>query len=140
METKKKIEVKVSWAESNFGAYWSEENIGAVVVTGKTLPKLKHNFSEAFQFNIEGCKEDGIELPSYLTEGNYEIIYVLDTVALLKESEEYVTLKAVSKASGINERQLSRYASGATKPQPSQRLRIKEGLARIAMSLSALTL
>ena len=55
--------VKVSWTDKNFSAYFADEKIGAVVATGKTLEELKKNFKEAFEFHIDGMREDGDSIP-----------------------------------------------------------------------------
>lgn len=133
------IRVDVSWTEDNFGCVWSDEDSGTVVVTAKTLDKLKADFEESLRFHIEGCLEDGDELPEYLVKGDYKIEYVLNTAALLRDAEEYTTMAAISRASGINQKQLSHYASGHKQPRPMQVERIKAGLHRIGSQLLALS-
>lgn len=132
------IKVDVSWTEDNFGCVWSDKDSGTVVVTAKTLDKLKEEFEDSLRFHIEGCIEDGDNLPEYLVNGDYEIEYVLNTAALLRDAEEYTTMAALSRASGINQKQLSHYASGLKHPRPLQVERIKAGLHRIASRLMAL--
>lgn len=132
------IKVDVSWTEDNFGCVWSDKDSGTVVVTAKTLDKLKEEFEDSLRFHIEGCIEDGDNLPEYLVNDDYEIEYVLNTAALLRDAEEYTTMAALSRASGINQKQLSHYASGLKHPRPLQVERIKAGLHRIASRLMAL--
>ena len=132
------IKVNVSWTEDNFGCIWSDEDSGTVLVTAKTLDKLKTEFEESLRFHIEGCIEDGDQLPEYLVNGDYEIEYVLNTAALLRDAEKYTTMAALSRASGINQKQLSHYASGIKNPRPKQVERIKAGLHHIGSQLLAL--
>ena len=132
------IKVNVSWTEDNFGCIWSDEDSGTVLVTAKTLDKLKAEFEESLRFHIEGCIEDGDQLPEYLVNGDYEIEYVLNTAALLRDAEKYTTMAALSRASGINQKQLSHYASGIKNPRPKQVERIKAGLHHIGSQLLAL--
>ncbi len=136
--SKQMMKVDVTWTDDNFGCAWSDDVAGTVVVTAKTLDKLKADFEESLRLHIEGCLEDGDELPEYLVKGNYEIEYVLNTAALLRDAEEYTTMAALSRASGINQKQLSHYASGLKNPRPVQVERIKEGLHRIGTQLLAL--
>lgn len=68
------IKADVSQTEENFGCAWSDET-GTVVVTAETMDKLKENFEESLRFHIEGCLEDGDEVPEYLANGDYEVEY-----------------------------------------------------------------
>lgn len=133
------IRVDVSWTEDNFGCVWSDEDYGTVVVTAKSLDKLKADFEESLRFHIEGCLEDGDKLPEYLVKGDYKIEYVLNAAALLRDAEEYTTMAAISRASGINQKQLSHYANGHKQPRPAQVQKIKGGLQRIGTQLLALS-
>ncbi len=63
------------------------------------------------------------------------LIDFMDTAALLHAYEPYVTLAAISRASGINQYQLSHYANGIKKPRPEQRKRIVDGLHKIGNEL-----
>lgn len=135
----KKIKVDVSWTEDNFCCAWTDENLGTVLVTAKTLDKLKKEFKEALRLHIDGCVADGDEVPRYLMDGDYDVEYILDTAALLRDAEEYTTIAAISRASGINQKQLSHYASGLKHPRPLQVERIKAGLHRIGTCLMALS-
>lgn len=135
----KKIVVEVSWTEDNFCCVWSDEEVGTVLVTAKDFNKLRENFEESFRLHIEGCVADGDMLPNYLASGDYEIEYILDPAALLRNAETYTTMAALSRASGINQKQLSHYANGTKHPRPLQIERIKAGLHRIATQLMALS-
>lgn len=134
----RKLKVDVSWTGKNFCCSWSDEVAGTVVVTAKTLEKLKENFSESLKWHIEGCVEDGDVLPQYLVDGDYELDYNLDTAALLRDAETYTTMAAISRASGINQKQLSHYANGVKQPRPMQRERIIAGLHVIGSRIMAL--
>lgn len=136
---KKKINVEVSWTDDNFCCAWYDETSGCVLVTEKTLEKLKTNFEESLRLHIEGCVADGDTVPEYLVNGRYDIDYVLDSAALLKDAEEYTTMAAISRASGINQKQLSHYANGLKHPRPAQVEKIKAGLHRIGSRLIALS-
>ena len=134
MET---IKVHIGWSGDNFCAGWEDQS-GVVVVTGPSLEKTQQNFREALQFHIAGCLADGDSLPQDLVNGNYELQYELDTMALLKDAENYTSLAAISRASGINPKQLSHYANGVKKARPEQRRRIVDGLHKIANHVMAL--
>lgn len=133
----KNIKVNVGYTGDNFCCGWSDANLGTVVVTAKTLESLKSDFEESFKLHIEGCQADGDPVPAYLKSGNYEIDYVLDAAALLRNAEAYTTMAAISRASGINQKQLSHYANGVKKARAAQRERIVVGLRTIGEEVLA---
>lgn len=133
-----KLRIEVSWTGKNFCGAWSDDEVGSVIVTAKTFAKLKNDFKESLKWHIEGCIADGDVLPQYLVDGNYELEYDLDTAALLRDAETYTTMAAISRASGINQKQLSHYANGLKQPRPIQRERIIAGLHIIGTQIMAL--
>ena len=135
---KYKLKINVSWSGKNFGCAWSDEQAGTVVVTAKTLDKLKENFAESLRLHIQGCLADGDNLPQYLIDGDYQLEYILDTAALLRDAESYTTMAALSRACGINQKQLSHYANNQKQPRKEQRQRIVNGLQIIGSKILAL--
>lgn len=133
-----KLKINVSWSGNNFGCAWSDEQAGIVVVTAKTLDKLKENFAESLRLHIQGCLADGDNLPQYLIDGDYQLEYILDTAALLRDAESYTTMAALSRACGINQKQLSHYANNQKQPRKEQRQRIVNGLQIIGSKILAL--
>ncbi len=134
----KKINVNVSWSRKNYVAVIEEEEIGTVVVTNKTLEGLKSETAEALSFHIDEMKKDGEAVAGWLSEGMFEFEWTLHISALLKESERYTSLAAISRASGINERQLGHYANGIKVPREEQRRRIVEGIQSIGRECLAI--
>ena len=57
--------------------------------------------------------------------------------ALLHYFEGVLTRSAVSRVTGINERQLGHYITGHRKPRPEQRKKIVEGLHRISKEINS---
>lgn len=133
-----KLKVNVSWSDKNYCCVWSDDAAGTVIVTAKTLEKLKEDFAESLKLHIEGCVADGDVLPQYLVDGDYELEYVLDIVALLRDAESYTTMAALSRACGINPKQLSHYVTGQKRPRKQQRERIITGLHLIGSRIMAL--
>lgn len=134
---KKKLKVHVGWSGKNFCCGLSEDIGGVVVVTAKTLSKLKEDFEESLRWHIEGCLADGDELPDYMISGNYELDYELDSAAMLREAERFTTMAAISRATGINQKLLSHYANALKIPRPAQRQRIVDGLHMIGRQFLA---
>lgn len=135
---KKEIKVLVSWSGENFNGGVGDPELGAVMVTGSTLENFKKEFEDAFEFHVEGLKENDDNVPDYIADGNYRIVYDLEATALLKEAEKFTTLAAISRATGINQKQLSHYATGIKQPRPSSRERIIQGLHAIGRMALAL--
>lgn len=77
------IPVNVSWAGDNFGCSWDDGHDGAVIVTAKSIDKLKKDFEESLRLHIRGCVSDGDAFPEYMINGNYEIVFNLDAAALI---------------------------------------------------------
>ena len=138
MDKKEIIKVSVDWANRNFCASLSDNVPGAIVITAKSIIELKREVEETLKFHVEGMLADGDEVPQWLAEGNYEFDYdYLSTAALIKACEPYASLAALSRVTGINQRQLSHYANGIKQPRPQQRQRIVDGMHRIGRELLA---
>ena len=110
----------------------------ACLSTGRTLDEVKTNLIEALQFHLEGMEEDNLPIPEEF-DAPWDIDWRLTTRALLHYTEGLVSRSAIAKITGINQQQLSHYASGYRKPRPSMSLRIREGVRKIAQALVAVT-
>ena len=131
-----KIRVNVQWCDKNFGATLGDNMPGAVVLTAKTYEELLREVPETLRLHVEGMVEDGDEVPQWLQDGDYEFEYnLLDVPTLLHAYVPFVTLAAISRATGINQRLLSHYANGIKRPRPQQRQRIVEGIHKIGREL-----
>ena len=99
-----KIKVNVEWCDKNFGAAIDDNRVpGSVVVTNKTLEGVKNATAEALRFHVEGMSADGDKLPTWLETGDYELDFHLTTSALLRNCEQYTSVAAIARASGINQ-------------------------------------
>ena len=133
-----KIRVDVSWCENNFSASLGENVPGAVAFTADTFVELQKEARESLEFHVEGMVEDGDEVPGWLVNKEYECEYkFLDATSLLKAYSPYLSLAAISRASGINQHQLSHYANGLKKARSHQRERIVDGIHKIGKELMA---
>ena len=126
------FKINTGWTEDNFCCVLDDPEInGSVIATNKTLEGLKAEFAEALKFHIEGCVADGDDLPRYLIDGDYELEFILDVPAILRNAETFTTLTAISRVTGINKNQLSHYATGEKKARPDKRVKIVEGIHEI---------
>lgn len=133
-----KIKVEVTWSGKNYGGGWGYPGIGVVLSTGKTLESFKEEFSAALDYQVEMMIAEGEEVPEWLAGKDYEIEYNLGASALLRQAEQYTTMAALSRVTGINQRLLSNYASDVKRPRPAQLQRIVEGLREIGRGCLAL--
>ena len=131
-----KITVFVDYA-GNFAASPITPEV-ACVSTGRTLDEVKKNMDEALSFHMDGMTEDGLPIPEELVPPR-EYEWRLSTRALLHYTEGLVSRAAIAKITGINQQQLSHYASGYRKPRPSMSVRIRDGVRKIAQALTAVT-
>lgn len=126
-----KIKVIVDYTDKNYSAMTADVG-GVVIVTDRTLEGLEKSFKESFEFHIEGCLSDGDDLPEWVVNGDYEIEYEYSTSALLQKFDGVLTRSALSRVTGINERQLGHYATGHRKPRKEQREKIIKGFHKLA--------
>ncbi len=128
-----KIIVTVGITENNYSAS-VDIGDGIAVATGKTFEELKDEMRSAVEFHLECMQEDGEDIPKPF-DGEYELVYKFDPQSLLTHYNGIFTLAALEKLTGINQKQLQRYASGATKPRAEQSQKIASGLHHLAEEL-----
>lgn len=127
-----KIKVKVDWCDKNFGAVTEDDVLcGMVIVSSRSYEGLMSELRKAVREHVESLLQDGEVLPGWLVAGEYEFDIELGIAALLRKCERFTSLAAIARASGINQQQLSHYASGLRIPRTEQRQRIVDGLHRI---------
>ena len=133
---KKKVEALISWSGNNYCATSVGTDInGVVIVTNKSLQKVKSDFGESLKFHIEGMLRDGDNVQPWLQQEDYEINFTLDISAILHSLDGILTRSAISRVTGINERQLGHYASGHRMPRPAQQQKIIKGIHEIGREL-----
>lgn len=130
------VKINVDWVGHNFGAAPQDDAI-ACVATGKTLEEVEHNIVEAIRFHLEGMRAHGESLPVGFQDG-WQPEFILTTRAQLRYTDNYITRKALSRETGINEQQLSHYATGRKIPRPDTRKRITDGIQAISRHLAVL--
>lgn len=128
-----KILVHITWLD-NYGAY--SDVVNGCVATHDTLEGVKQAYREALELHLQGMREDGDEIPSEL-QHPYELRFVLNTQALLKHYDGILTRAAISRLTGINEKQLGHYIQGVRTPRKEQRARIINGLHNLAKELES---
>ena len=130
-----KVIVDIYYTGNNFCA--EAPVLPGCVSTAPTLAEMKRNIKEAIAFHIESSIENKDTFPEVFN-GDYQFEFKLSIEALLNAYSDIFTKAALSRITGINERQLWHYASGMRKPRPAQRKRIEEGLHRLGTELLAI--
>lgn len=124
-----KLRVFIDWDE-NFGAV--SDQVPGCVATHKTFEGVKEAYRSALDFHLEGLGAE--EVPSILL-GEYEIEYEMTVQALIHRFDKIISRAAMSRITGINERQLGHYMSGFRHPKAAQKEKIVEGLHRLGHEL-----
>lgn len=132
-----KVEVRVEFNGDGYSA--ALPILPGCFAVGNTLSEIETDIAEVVPFHIEGQRKYGGEVPAVF-DGEYEFVYKLSIEALINYYSGIFTKAALSRITGINERQLWHYAAGLRKPRPEQRKRIEDGLHKLGKELISLTL
>ncbi len=128
----KKAVVEIFYTGNNFCAH--APDLPGCVSTGTTLSEVKAMIGEAIAFHVESSIENNDTLPEVF-RGQYGLDFKITVEALLNAYSDVFTKAALSRITGINQRQLWHYASGLRKPRPMQRKRIEQGLHKLGKEL-----
>ncbi|GHT19415.1 hypothetical protein AGMMS4957_03660 [Bacteroidia bacterium] len=133
-----KVVVNVGMTENNYSASVIIGD-GIAVATGKTFEELKLQMAEAVESNLEVSREYGDEIPA-IFDGEYELVYKFYPEDLLRHYEGIFTHAALERLTGINQRQLQRYAIGKSKPRRTQAEKIAKSFHHLGKELLAVEL
>jgi predicted transcriptional regulator len=100
------------------------------------LEGVKKAYSDALKFHLEGMVDDGDEIPEILKD-QYNLNFELNIRAILHYFDGILTRSAISRVTGINQRQLGHYVSGHRKPRPEQQRKIVEGIRKIRKEIDS---
>lgn len=133
-----KIAINVSRTESGFSAS-CDLLPGWVVAVSGDFEALEKEIKESIDFYIDCAKEDKEEYPG-LFDAPYEFEYKFDIQSLLCYYQNIFSFSALEYITGINQKQLSRYAAGRSKPRLKQAEKIVDGLHRLAAELNRVSI
>lgn len=132
----KTVEVIVEHAGSNLSAYIE----GAPVMTvGNDVKEIEKNMKEAVELYLESCKEMKIA-PVEVLQGELTLKFKIDAATFINYYSSIFTKAALSRITGINERQLWHYAAGVHKPRKQQLEKIQKGINALTEELAAINL
>nr|DAY90400.1 MAG TPA: antitoxin [Caudoviricetes sp.] len=132
----KTVEVIVEHAGNNLSAYIE----GAPVITvGNDVKEIEKNMKEAVELYRESCKEMNIA-PVEILQGEFTLKFKIDAATFINYYSSIFTKAALSRITGINERQLWHYAAGVHKPRKQQLEKIQKGINALTEELAAINL
>lgn len=132
----KTVEVIVEHAGNNLSAYIK----GAPVITvGNDVKEIEKNMKEAVELYLDSCKEMNIA-PVEVLQGEFTLKFKIDAATFINYYSSIFTKAALSRITGINERQLWHYAAGVHKPRKQQLEKIQKGINALTEELSAINL
>lgn len=132
----KTVEVIVEHAGNNLSAYIE----GAPVITvGNDVKEIEKNMKEAVELYLDSCKEMNIA-PVEVLQGEFTLKFKLDAATFINYYSSIFTKAALSRITGINERQLWHYAAGVHKPRKQQLEKIQKGINALTEELAAINL
>lgn len=130
------VEVIVENAGDNLSAYIE----GAPVMTvGNDVKVIEKNMKEAVELYLESCKDMNIA-PVEVLQGEFTLKFKIDAATFINYYSSIFTKAALSRITGINERQLWHYAAGVHKPRKQQLEKIQRGINALTEELSAINL
>lgn len=128
----KTVDVIVEYAGKNLSAYIE----GAPIMTvGNTLKEVEQNMREAIELYLEDNTN-----PCKILTGDYKLNFRIDTATFINCYSNIFTKAALSRITGINERQLWHYAAGIHKPRKKQTEKIQDGIRLLAKELESISM
>lgn len=130
------VEVIVEHAGNNLSAYIE----GAPVITvGNDVKEIEKNMKEAVELYLDSCNEMNIA-PVEILQGEFTLKFKIDAATFINYYSSIFTKAALSRITGINERQLWHYAAGVHKPRKQQLEKIQKGINALTEDLAAINL
>ncbi|MDR1343051.1 MAG: hypothetical protein LBK18_07355 [Prevotellaceae bacterium] len=111
---------------------------GWVLGASGTFDDFTKELQESINLYVEWAKEDGDEYPP-IFDGEYEFEYKFNIESLLHCYSGMISRAAISRLTGINERQLGRYICGHSRPRKEQEAKIIHGFHRLGKELLAVS-
>jgi hypothetical protein len=126
----KQIKIIIEASKDHFGAY-SDNDKYQITGAGDTVQEAKQSALHC----IEIQKELG-----NIPKENYNVIFKFDTQSILAYYKGIFTNAALQRITGINQQQISHYATGLKKPRPAQIKKIETALHNLGSELLSLKL
>ena len=130
-----RLVIRVEATSDHFDSY--AENVDGIWGGGKTPQEAVRSALEAARIIAEEYPRE--EVPAILL-GEYQVEVHYDIISLLRYYGKIITMPALSRLTGINDKQLHHYIMGKTKPRPQRLAKIEEALHKLGEELINLRL
>lgn len=126
------VEIIVEHAGKNLSAYIKE---APIITVGKDLKEIENNMREAIDLYLEDNPN-----PCPALADDFELKFKIDAATFINYYSEIFTKAALSRITGINERQLWHYAAGVHKPRRRQAEKMQNGIKSLGRELESIQL
>lgn len=133
-----KVNINVSKTDNGYSASCVLLPGWVVAVTGD-FEELQKEVQESIDFYVECAKEDKETYPAVFDK-EYEFTYIFNVQSLLCFYQRIFSFSALQYITGINQKQLSHYAAGRSKPRKEQAQKIVNGLHKLANELNRVSI
>lgn len=99
------------------------------------MAEIESNMREAIDLYLEDNPN-----PVDILTGEFELSFKIDAATFINYYSNIFTKAALSRITGINERQLWHYAAGVHKPRKQQLEKIQQGIRALTKELSSISL
>jgi len=129
--------ISTSKTENGFSAS-CELLPGWIVAFTGSFSEFVNYVKESIDFYVDCAKMDHDTYPSVF-DNDYELLFKMDIQSLLYCYDKILTRAALSRMTGINQRQLGHYICGRSKPRKPQSERIVNALHELGKELQSIT-
>lgn len=129
--------ISTSKTENGFSAS-CELLPGWIVAFTGSFTEFVNYVKESINFYIDCAKIDNEPYPTVF-DNDYELLFKMDIQSLLYCYDKILTRAALSRMTGINQRQLGHYICGRSKPRKPQSERIVNALHELGKELQSIT-
>ncbi len=130
----KSIKITIERSEDSFWAYATNEPL--IVGGGPTIDACKQDVLDC----IDTLRElNAKNKPDFLKD-EYALVYQIDTQSFLEHYGKVFSRAALSRLTGINEKQLGHYIQGVHKPRKDKAEKIEKALHGLGRELLSLEL
>lgn len=127
----KQIKAYVEKSDYGFSVYMEDNDLDyGIIGEGKTATEAINDFRQAYEEMREYYKDEG----KNFEEVNFEFVY--DIASFLQYYAFAFTLAGLERITGINQRQLSHYINGVSKPTRRTIEKIENGIHNFSRDLS----
>ena len=130
----KTLKIVIEKSSDSFGAY--AQDVNGIYGAGDTLAEVKQSINDAID-NIKTFDEK--DIPEILNE-DIELVFVFETQSFLEYYDSIFTRAALSRLTGINEKQLGHYMQGLHKPRKDKAEKIEKALHNLCEELLSVAL